>query len=78
MDRRTILDAVAEVLADAPEPLGAKEIYDEIQSRGLYAFKAKDPVNVVAAAIRAHVRAVSSGKVAARVRPSGAGFVAAT
>ncbi len=53
----TILDACMEVLQKAKAPLTAEQIYDEIQRRGLYQFKAKDPRSVVRGTLRKHLRA---------------------
>ena len=53
----TILDACADVLGKAEGPLTAEEIYDEIQRRGLYEFRAKDPLSIVRGTLRKHLRA---------------------
>jgi len=53
---RTILDACVEVLKEAKEPLSAEEIHQRICERQLFEFKAKDPVAVVRATIRKHLR----------------------
>jgi len=69
---RTILDAVTDVLADAEQPLGVKEIHSRIEARRLYEFKAKNPIDVVRSAIRSHLVAVQAGKSTARLRAVGA------
>lgn len=52
----TILEATVEVLKTAGRPLTAREVLDEIQSRGLYEFGAKDPLKVLSGTIRQDVR----------------------
>jgi hypothetical protein len=56
MSRTTILDAVAVVLRDEAEPKSAKQIVERIVERNLFTFKARDPVGVVRAAIRKHLK----------------------
>lgn len=53
----TILDACTEILGKARAPLTAEQIYEEIQRRGLYEFKAKDPCSIVRGTLRKHLRA---------------------
>jgi hypothetical protein len=57
MRSRTIIEAVIEVLSASKEPLSAQQIHSRIVERKLYEFKAKDPVAVMRAAIRKHMRA---------------------
>lgn len=52
----TVLEACLEVLKSADRPLNAREILGEIESRKLYAFKAKDRGKVVSGAIRNNLR----------------------
>lgn len=47
-----IYEAVTIVLNDSNVPLSVRDIYQAIRDRGLYDFKAKDPVSVVAKSIR--------------------------
>lgn len=68
----TILDAVVAVLCAQREPRSVKQIFQLIVDRQLYAFRAKDPVGVVRAAIRKHLRDHGGpGQPAARVRQLG-------
>jgi hypothetical protein len=53
--RTTILEAVVKVVDQVPRT--AAEIHALIVSRGLFAFKAQDPVAMVRAAIRKHLSA---------------------
>jgi|HubBroStandDraft_6_1064221.scaffolds.fasta_scaffold957339_1 hypothetical protein len=55
--RKTILDAVVQVLGTDPKGATAKQIYDRIVEGRLYEFRAKDPIGVVRGAIRKHLRA---------------------
>lgn len=48
----TIVEAIRTVLADAPDGLTAKEIYQAIIRAGLYEFGAKNPVGVVNSQLR--------------------------
>lgn len=45
--RKTICDAIVEVLSKVDRPLSAPEIYSRIVERKLYQFKAKQPINIV-------------------------------
>jgi hypothetical protein len=74
--RKTILDAVVDVLQRHPHGASAKEILEAIQGAGLYDFKAKDPVGVIRGAIRKHLRA--AGEHAEIEQPSRDRFVAKT
>lgn len=70
--RKTILDAVVEVLRATPEPLSAAEIHQRIVAGEIYAFAAKDAIGVVRSSIQKHLRAVSgSPSEAPRVRREG-------
>ena len=46
--------AISLVLKEAGEPLSASAIFERIQDRNLYDFKAKDPVHVVHSTLRRH------------------------
>lgn len=54
--KATIIDAVVEVLRAETRPATAKEIHDRIVEMKLFEFAAKDPVAMVRAAIRKHLR----------------------
>lgn len=54
--RSTILDAVVAVLLAERAPQTMQEIYDLIVQKQLVAFGAKDPLSVVRAAVRKHLR----------------------
>lgn len=56
MARTTILDAVVQVLGSDRKSRTPKEILDEITSKGLYTFGAADPVAMVRATLRKHLR----------------------
>lgn len=51
MEKRTIAQAVVEVLQAAKQPLSAAEITQAILDRKLYEFSAKDPKSIVRGAI---------------------------
>lgn len=51
MEKRTIAQAVVEVLKTAKQPLPAAEITQVILDRKLYEFSAKDPKSIVRGAI---------------------------
>ena len=50
--RRTIIDAVLQVVGDDDVGATAAELHERILSRKLYEFRAKDPVAILRAAIR--------------------------
>ena len=50
----TIVEAIRTVLASAPQPKTAVEIYQRIVEANLYDFKARDPIGVVTAQLRRH------------------------
>jgi len=52
----TILDACVAVLRESTEPLTVDDIYDRIVAQKLFAFGAKEPLGVVRATIRKHLR----------------------
>lgn len=56
----TILDACVTVLREAGKPLPAEEIFQRVQDRSLYKFGAKDPLSIVRATIRKHLRTPGS------------------
>lgn len=69
MARTTILDAALLVLDQAGKPLSASEIHDALVKRALYSFKAQDPISIVRAAIRKHLRTHgAAGQPPARLR----------
>jgi hypothetical protein len=59
----TILEACIEVLSAAEEPMPVAHIHAEIVRRSLYRFGAKEPVGVVRATLRRHLRADGSHRV---------------
>lgn len=59
----TLLDACIQVLDSAKAPLPADEIFNQINSRNLYDFKAKDPKSIVRATLRKHVKNVGKHQV---------------
>jgi restriction system protein len=50
----TIIQAILKVMADAGEPISAKDAYHRIVDAQLYDFKAQDPLGVVTGQIRRH------------------------
>lgn len=52
----TILDACVTILKDSQAPLPAEKIFEQIQARELYPFGAKDPLSIVRAAMRKHLK----------------------
>ncbi len=50
----TIVEAILAVLRAADRPLAAADIHDAIVKHGLYAFKAKQPQQVVRQQLRRH------------------------
>lgn len=50
--KKTIEDAIKEVLHNSPEGLSLNEITEKILSQNLYTFKAKEPQSVVNHTIR--------------------------
>jgi hypothetical protein len=52
----TVLEACVEVLKTTNRPMKAREIHREIEERGLYTFRAKDPVKVIGSAIRNNLK----------------------
>lgn len=54
--RRTIIEAIKEVMRQASRPMTVREIYEAIVSADLYSFKADQPLHVVASQIRRHCK----------------------
>ena len=54
MARKTVRQAIREVLIAAGHPMTPRDIYDAIARRGLYDFRAKDPVTAVRKQLRRH------------------------
>ncbi|MBK6352110.1 MAG: restriction endonuclease [Saprospiraceae bacterium] len=54
MKRRTIREAVIEVLKRCGKPMSSKDIYDYIIKHDLYRFNAENPLNIVNGEIRRH------------------------
>jgi hypothetical protein len=65
--KRTILDSIVMVLDQVPR--SASEIHGRIVGASLFEFKAQDPIAMVRAAIRAHLKSHgAAGQPPARVR----------
>lgn len=58
MDRRTIVEAIIEVMKLAQRPLTVKEAYDAIIEHDLYTFNTDQPVYVVRSQIRRHCQGI--------------------
>ena len=54
MGKKTIHQAICEVLAASGRPMTPRDIYEAIVRRGLYDFKAKDPASSVRRQLRRH------------------------
>jgi hypothetical protein len=54
--KRTIVEAIKEVMIQADKPMSPKEIYSAIVKSDLYNFKATNPVHVVNSQIRRHCK----------------------
>lgn len=54
MKKRTIFESIVLVLDEVPQ--SAREIHARIVKDALFVFKAKDPVAIVRATIRAHLK----------------------
>lgn len=54
MKRRTIREAIIEVLKRCGEPMSSKDIYEYIVKHDLYRFNAENPLNIVNGEIRRH------------------------
>ena len=52
--RKTIRQAISEVLIASGEPMTSRDIYEAIAQNGLYDFKAKDPASSVRDELRRH------------------------
>ena len=52
----TILQSCLRVLEDAAEPMSAEELITQIKTKQLYQFKAQDPLAVLRATLRKHLR----------------------
>ena len=59
----TILDACVQVLGESGAQMSADQLFEEVQRRELFAFKAKDPKSVLRSALRKHVRSQSPQRV---------------
>lgn len=58
MSRRTIVEAIVEVMKLAQRPLTVKEAYDAIVEYDLYTFNTDQPVHVVRSQIRRHCEGI--------------------
>lgn len=63
----TIVDAANAVLREAKRPMTAAEIYSAITAKGLYDFRAKQPVQVLHQQLRRHCVGVETA-VSAKVK----------
>jgi restriction system protein len=54
MKKRTIIEAIKQVMASSSRPMTTIEVYEAIMRGGLYNFKADNPVHVVRSQIRRH------------------------
>lgn len=54
--KRTIIEAIKEVLRTAGKPMSAADIYDAIIKARLYTFKADQPVQIVRGQLRRHCK----------------------
>lgn len=54
MAKQSIREVCMSVLQNANGPLTAQEIFAEINGKGLYTFKAKDPENILRSQLRKH------------------------
>ena len=54
--KKTITEAIKEVMLAAGKPLAVFEVYESIIAAGLYEFKADQPAQVVRAQIRRHCK----------------------
>lgn len=52
--KNTIVDAIRQVMKAEAKPMTAREVYYHTVQEGLYDFKAKEPIHVVASQIRKH------------------------
>lgn len=52
--KRTIIQAIIDVLTEEQRPLSVKVIYNKIVSKEYYNFKAQNPYNVVRVELRRH------------------------
>lgn len=55
MKKKTIVEAIQQVMKAEGKPMTVREIYNQTIQQGLYDFKAKDPVHVVGSQIRRHL-----------------------
>lgn len=56
----TVVQAIEAAMHAAGTPLSAKEAYDLIVARSLYAFRAKAPQQIVAQQLRRHCKGIQS------------------
>lgn len=56
MPRKTIIEAIKEVMRIEGKPMTVSEVYDAIVSSNLYIFKADKPVHIVRSQIRRHCK----------------------
>src|SRR5688572_23456050 len=56
MKKKTIIEAIKEVMKAEGKPMTVSEVYDAIVSANLYTFKADKPVHIVRSQIRRHCK----------------------
>ena len=61
MNKKSIHQVAADVIAKAGTPLSAQQIYETIIRDGSYEFKAKDPVSILRSQLRKHCVGAPSG-----------------
>jgi repressor of nif and glnA expression len=66
--KKTVNEAILEVLKDSKGGLNAKEIYQRIKDRKLYDFKSENPENIVRNQLRRHSENLPENKVSSKVK----------
>jgi restriction system protein len=66
--KKTVNDAIIEVLKQSKTPLDSKEIFARIKEKGLYDFKSSNPENIVRNQLRRHSENVPQNKVTSKVK----------
>lgn len=66
--KKTVNEAIIEVLKQASAPLDSKEIYKRIEEKKLYNFKSENPENIVRNQLRRHSENLSPNKITSKVK----------
>ena len=66
--KKTVNDAIIEVLKQSITPLDSKEIFNRIKENKLYEFKSKNPKNIVRNQLRRHSENLPQNKVTSKVK----------